>query len=287
MNDCILRAEAVHFEYEDKTPALNGIELSVGRGEKLAVMGANGSGKSTFFLCLNGVNRPKSGALYLDGEPYRYSSKALLALRSRVGIVFQDPDNQLFSADVYGEIAFGALNLGLPEKEVRRRVETVMDELKLTALADKPVHLLSGGQKKLIAIADVLVMEPDIILLDEPSAALDPHNARLVDHVIDSLSLKGITVILSTHDVDRALTWADSIVLFDKGRVLAKGAPCDILKDEALLIKSNLEKPAVLSLFLALCDKGLLPAGLPVPRSGSQLLEYLTGHMKPRQQKGL
>ncbi len=130
-------------------------------------------------------------------------------------------------------------------------------------------------------------MEPDIILLDEPSAALDPHNARLVDHVIDSLSLKGITVILSTHDVDRALTWADSIVLFDKGRVLAKGAPCDILKDETLLIKSSLKKPAVLSLFLALCDKGLLPAGLPVPRSDSQLLEYITGHMNPRQQKGL
>ena len=122
---------------------------------------------------------------------------AVKALRSRVGIVFQDPDNQLFSADVYGEIAFGALNLGLSEKEVRRRVEKVMEELNLTALADKPVHLLSGGQKKLIAIADVLVMEPDIILLDEPSAALDPHNARLVDHVIDSLSLKGITVILS------------------------------------------------------------------------------------------
>ena len=196
--DIIIRAERLCYRYEDGTDALNGMDLSVRRGEKLAVMGANGSGKSTFFLCLNGVHRPSSGTVYLDGRPLDYSKKGLLALRRRVGIVFQDPDQQLFSADVFGEISFGPLNLGLDEEEARRRVEDVIRELNIAEFQDKPVHFLSGGQKKRVAIADILVMRPDVMILDEPTAALDPKHARLVDSIIDGLSENGMTVILST-----------------------------------------------------------------------------------------
>ena len=275
--DIIIRAERLCYRYEDGTNALNGMDLSVRRGEKLAVMGANGSGKSTFFLCLNGVHRPSSGTVYLDGRPLDYSKKGLLALRRRVGIVFQDPDQQLFSADVFGEISFGPLNLGLDEEEARRRVEDVIRELNIAEFQDKPVHFLSGGQKKRVAIADILVMRPDVMILDEPTAALDPKHARLVDSIIDGLSENGMTVILSTHDVNRALSWADSVALLDGGKVLIKGTPEAVFQNEQLLRRASLETPAVIRLFNVLTEKKLLPAGLPVPRSERQLEKYLQG----------
>lgn len=274
MSDCILEAQDVHYQYPDGTRALTGADLAVGRGERLAIMGANGAGKSTLFLCFNGVLKPQQGTVLLDGAPVEYSPKGLLALRQQVGVVFQDPDNQLFSADVYGEISFGPMNLGLPEQEVRERVEAVMGELNIGLLADKPVHLLSGGQKKLIAIADVLVMRPDVILLDEPAAALDPYHAGLVDGIIDGLCEKGMTVIISTHDVNRALLWADSVALLDAGRVLARGEPHEIFEDPDLLRQANLAKPTVLVLFEALRESGILPP-LPIPRSDAELAAYL------------
>jgi len=273
--DIIIRAERLCYRYEDGTNALNGMDLSVRRGEKLAVMGANGSGKSTFFLCLNGVHRPSSGTVYLDGRPLDYSKKGLLALRRRVGIVFQDPDQQLFSADVFGEISFGPLNLGLDEEAARRRVEDVIRELNIAEFQDKPVHFLSGGQKKRVAIADILVMRPDVMILDEPTAALDPKHARLVDSIIDGLSENGMTVILSTHDVNRALSWADSVALFDNGKVLIKDTPEAVFQNEPLLRRASRETPAVIRLFGVLTEKELLPAGLPVPRSERQLEKYL------------
>lgn len=274
MSDRILEAQGVHYQYPDGTRALAGVDLAVGRGERLAIMGANGAGKSTLFLCFNGVLKPQQGTVLLDGRPVEYSPKGLPALRQRVGVVFQDPDNQLFSADVYGEISFGPMNLGLPEDEARERVEAVMRELNIGALADKPVHLLSGGQKKLIAIADVLVMRPDVILLDEPAAALDPYHAGLVDGIIDGLCEKGMTVIISTHDVNRALLWADSVALLDAGRVLARSKPLEIFGDPDLLRQANLAKPPVLVLYEALRELGILPP-LSAPRSDAELAAYL------------
>ncbi len=189
--------------------------------------------------------------------------------------MFQDPDNQLFSADVYGEISFGALNLGLPEDEARRRVEHVLQELNLTPFADKPVHLLSGGQKKLIAIADVLVMQPEVVLLDEPATALDPRHAHMVDDVIDRMSADGITVIISTHDVNRALSWADSVVLFDGGRVLKKDTPENIFLNDACLKQCNLEPPCVMAIYRSLLETGMLPPGLPLPHNNEDLIRSI------------
>lgn len=274
-NDIILSMEKVHFTYEDGTEALKGIDLKVSRGEKLAIMGANGSGKSTLFLTLNGVRKPTSGRVLINGKPVDYSRKGLLALRKKVGIVFQDPDNQLFSASVFQEISFGAMNLGIPENEVRERVEKVMDDLNISYFREKPTHFLSGGQKKRVSIADILVMDPEIIILDEPAAALDPKHARVIDRIIDELGRRGITVILSTHDVNRALIWADRLVLLDNGIVISDGKPEEIFKNNEALARTNLEKPTVLKIFETLCEAGVLSRELPVPRTSGELEQYI------------
>ena len=160
-NEVILKAEDLYYSYDDEnTHSLNGLSLEIKRGRKIAFMGANGSGKSTFFLSCMGILKPQKGTLYYKGEPYQYDKKGLLDLRSKVGIVFQDPDNQLFSASVYQEISFGILNLGVPEEEAKQEVEKVIDHLEITPFRHKPTHALSGGQKKQVSIADILVMHP-------------------------------------------------------------------------------------------------------------------------------
>ena len=148
------------YAYEDGTTALDHITLSARRGSVTGILGANGAGKSTLFLNLNGVFTPKSGQVLLDGQPVKYDRKGLAALRRRVGNVFQDPDDQLFSADVYRDVSFGGVNLGLEPEEVRRRVEEALERTGTSALRDRPTHALSYGQKKRVAIAGVLVMEP-------------------------------------------------------------------------------------------------------------------------------
>lgn len=274
-HDIILKLENVCYTYEDGTEALKGIDLQIRRGEKLAVMGANGSGKSTLFLTLNGIRKPASGRILYNNIPVDYSRKGLLELRKKIGIVFQDPDNQLFSASVMQEISFGVLNLGLAEEEARERVEKVIDDLNITSFRDKPTHFLSGGQKKRVSIADILVMDPEIILFDEPSAALDPKHARMVDEIIDRLSEKGITVILSTHDVNRALIWADRVALMDEGVIVSEGTPDEIFTNDEVLARTNLEKPTVLKIFEVLCEAGISHRNRSIPHTAEDLENIL------------
>lgn len=271
----IIRAENLHFTYDDGTQALRGINLSIEAGQKIALLGANGSGKSTFFLCLNGINRPKEGTLYLHEKPYDYSKQGLLELRSKVGIVFQDPDNQLFSASVFQEISFGALNIGIPEDEAKERVEAAIEELEITPFREKPTHFLSGGQKKQVSVADILVMNPEVIVFDEPAAALDPKHTQILNHLVEKLSAKGITVIISTHDVDHAFAWADEVILFQKGLVLRHGKPKEVFSHEEDLHKTNLTKPAALRLFNNLVEAGVLSADEPIPRNLDMLEKYI------------
>lgn len=274
--DIILKAENLYFSYDDENShSLNGLSLEIKRGHKVAFMGANGSGKSTFFLCCNGIHRPSSGTLYFNGEPIDYSKKGLLDLRAKVGIIFQDPDNQLFSASVYQEISFGILNLGVSEEKAKEEVEKVIDYLEITPFRHKPTHALSGGQKKQVSIADILVMHPDVIILDEPAAALDPKHTTMVNHIVDQLTAEGITVLMSTHDVNYALEWADDIFLFKDGKVLMYGTPLEVFSNQSALAETNLEQPAVLQLFHSLCRKGILKSSLPLPRNLSALEKYI------------
>ena len=279
--DIILTLEKVCYTYEDGTEALKGIDLQVARGEKLAIMGANGSGKSTLFLTLNGIYKPTSGKVFLNHVPVDYSRKGLLNLRKKVGIVFQDPDSQLFSASVTQEISFGVLNLGVSEEEARSRVEKVIEELNITSFREKPTHFLSGGQKKRVSLADILVMDPEIMILDEPAAGLDPKHARMIDTIIDELSDRGITVILSTHDVERALIWADRVILLDDGMVIDEGVPEELFLKEEVLAQTNLEKPTVLKLFHTLCEVGVLDKQLRIPRTANELEKYIREKRKP------
>ena len=276
MKDYVIRAEGLKFSYDDsKNYSLNGFDLEIERGKKVAFLGANGAGKSTFFLCLNGIHRPAEGKLYLDGEPVDYSRKGLLELRKKVGIVIQDPDNQLFSASVFQEISFGALNIGMSEEEARDKVNLVMDALEITPFRENPVHALSGGQKKQVSIADVVVMEPEVIILDEPASSLDPKHTMIVNRIIDMLSKRGITVLISTHDVDYALDWSDEVVIIDEGKVLAKGAPEDVFEQDEILAKANLKKPAAIELFDSLASKGILSKDLAKPKNLKELEKYI------------
>ncbi len=277
MKDIIIKAENLYFSYDDeKSYSLNGLSLEIQRGRKIAFMGANGAGKSTFFLCLNGIHKPSEGTLYLNGEPFDYSKKGLLNLRSRIGIVFQDPDNQLFSASVMQEISFGPLNMGMSEDEVREAVQQVIETLEITPFQHKPVHSLSGGQKKQVSIADVLVMKPDIIILDEPASSLDPKHTAIVNGIVDMLADRGITILMSTHNVDYALEWADEVVLIHEGKLLKQGNPVDVFSDEEALELTNLKKPAALELFESLIKKGVLTDNLPAPKNLKELETYIS-----------
>lgn len=278
MNDVIIKSDNLYFAYEgNREYSLNGLSLEIKKGDRVAFMGANGSGKSTFFLCCNGIHRPSAGVLYYEGKPINYSRKELLELRKRVGIVFQEPDHQLFSASVYQEISFGIMNMGVTEQAAKEEVERVMEEMDLTSYRYCPTHALSGGQKKLVSIADVLVMHPQVVILDEPAASLDPKHEELVDMVIDQMTAKGITVLMSTHDVDRAFAWADEIVILDKGRLLKQGKPTEVFLDKEILAKAHLKAPSSLSLFQQLCEKGILDVRLPIPRTLEELERYLSG----------
>lgn len=274
--DWVIEAQNVSYTYDGNTKrALDGLNLRIRRGTKVAFMGGNGSGKSTFFLCLNGIRKPEDGRICIEGEPIEYTRKGLLAVRSKVGIVFQEPDDQLFSASVYEEISFGILNLGVDESTARREVESVIEELEITPFQDRPAHALSGGQKKQVAIADILVMHPEVMILDEPAAALDPKHTKKVQEIIDGLTDKGITVLMATHDIDYAYAWADEIVLMQEGKVIRQGAPAEVCADRTALSEAGLEVPAVLRIYERLKEKGLLSGEAVPPRNVDGLVEIL------------
>lgn len=281
MNDLILEARHVSYSYgSGETPSLKDLSLSIRRGRRTAVMGANGSGKSTFFLCCNGILRPDKGQIYYNGQPLSYRKKDLLSLREKVGIVFQDPDMQLFCASVYQEISFGPLNLGLPREEAAREVEAVIRRLGITPFRHRPAHALSGGQKKQVALADILVMHPELLILDEPFAALDPSHVHIIRDMIrdlekDSSPSGPLTVVIATHDTDFALEWADEVILFSEGQVMAQGAPASVLTDRELLARASLDLPGVIKVFESLQAAGLLGADLPAPKHLDQLTDYI------------
>ncbi|MDR2494381.1 MAG: energy-coupling factor ABC transporter ATP-binding protein, partial [Spirochaetaceae bacterium] len=224
----LITVREVTYRYGDGTPALNRLNLSIEPGERLAVIGANGSGKSTLFLCLIGILRPTEGSVWFAGKPVRHDKAGLLALRKKVGMVFQDPDAQLFCLDVYQEVAFGPSNLGWPQETVKAKAEEAMRRADVYHLRNKAPHFLSYGQKKRVAAASVLVMEPEVLLFDEPTAGLDPRHAR---EMMDFISGLGAAVCLSTHDMDLAFRWADRVAVLKDGTLLADGDPAAVFKD--------------------------------------------------------
>ncbi|TLD44215.1 MAG: Energy-coupling factor transporter ATP-binding protein EcfA3 [Accumulibacter sp.] len=272
--DVLLEVQAVGHVYADDSHGLADCSLAIRRGSRNALLGANGSGKTTLLLHLNGLLQPSSGCIRIDGQPLDYSRGGLTALRRRVGLVFQNPDRQLFSANVFEDVSFGPLNLGLDEASVRARVAQALAAVGMTGQAERPVHHLSFGQKKRVCIAGVLAMQPELLLLDEPMAGLDPGMQDDLLRVLDDLAARGISIVLATHDVDFAYGWADDIHLLAAGRCTASFAAAQLPLQEAALRAAGQPLPAVVTLHQALVAHGALPAG-PVPRGMPQLLAKL------------
>lgn len=241
----VFELENVAYSYAEGTVALRDVSLVVRPGERVAVLGANGSGKSTLLKLLDGLYFPTAGSVRAFGLPL---SERLLAddayafaFRRRVGLVFQDADVQLFSPSVWDEVAFGPLQLGLSQAEVRARVEETLALLGIERLGDRPPYRLSGGEKRKVCLAAVLAIRPEVLLLDEPTAGLDPRSrCALVDFVAD-LHAAGHTIITATHDLDILDEIADRALVFgEEKRLVAQGTPAEVLADEDLLLRANL-----------------------------------------------
>lgn len=252
-----LSAQALAFHYLGGPDVLKEANLEIRAGRRLALLGANGSGKSTLLACLAGSLEPTSGQILLDGQPLHYSRSGLRKYRQEVQLVLQDPDDQLFSADVAQDISFGPMNLGLPPAQVRDRVEEALDLLSITHLRRKPTHQLSFGEKKRVAVAGAIAMRPCILLLDEPTAGLDPFGVEEMLVALHRLEQHDTTVVVSTHDVAFALEWAADMAIIKDGTVLS-GAPRELLADEMVLTAARLRRPWSLALAALLAQDDLV-----------------------------
>ena len=233
----------VHYAYQD-APALQGLSLAIEQGERVALLGANGSGKSTLLLLLDGLYFANRGRVSAFGEVLSEArmqdDETAFAFRRRVGLVFQNPDAQLFCPTVFDELAFGPLQLGWSKNEIRERVDATLREFSIEHLKDRPPHRLSGGEKKRVALASVLILNPEVLLLDEPTAGLDPQSAsELIDYLVKCQG-SGRTVITATHDLDIVEDIADRCLVLQSGRLAASGAASEILEDAALCKRAHI-----------------------------------------------
>ena len=228
----------LRFTYLDGTMALDGISLNIADGESVGIVGANGAGKSTLVNHLNGYYLPQNGTIKIAGEVL--SKKTQENIRRIVGVVFQNPDDQLFSARLYDDVAFGPENLGVEISELQKRVETTMKELNLWELRDKSPAHISHGQKRFAAFATVLVMKPDVIVMDEPTSDLDPRNRRKLINLVNALSATRITV---SHDLDFIFETCKLVALMSTGKIVAYGKTEEILSNQLLLESNGLELP--------------------------------------------
>ena len=239
----LLRVENISYQYDNKQLALNNVSAAFRKGELVAVLGGNGAGKSTFFLCCNGVLTPQSGNIFYKGQEISDKKKDVYILRQAVGLVFQDPDNQIIAGSVESEVSFGPMNLRLPRDEVSRRVEQSLVQMDIVRYRDQAPHYLSGGEKKRVSIADILAMQPEIILLDEPTASLDPQNADVLEQILRELNLKGITIVISTHDVNFAYRVAERAIVFTQGEIIMDASVDEVFASMETLEKAGLKKP--------------------------------------------
>ena len=250
----------ISFTYPDGNQALDHLSLSIAAGERVAVMGPNGAGKSTLFQMLNGLLRPNAGQVVVDGLPVVHEH--FRTVRRKVGLVFQDSDDQLFNATVYREVAYGPANLNVPEDELNATVKWALDVVDMRDFIDKTPFNLSGGEKKRIALASVLSMKPQILVLDEPTSALDPKASSQLVALLTKLNHDlGITLVFATHDVDIVPVLADRVVLMDHGSIQFSGTPTEAFREKDLLRHLGLRLPLIAHLAESLMHDGLLPAG--------------------------
>lgn len=271
---CIIETRDLCYSYGDGTAALQNVSISLQEGAKVALVGPNGAGKSTLMLMMNGILRPSSGVVLFAGQPLQYDAAGLRAVRRAVGMVFQNSDDQLFAPTVYQDVAFGPTNLGYPAEKVKRYVGFALQYVGLSGYERRPPHHLSGGEKKRVAIAGILAMEPQVMILDEPTSNLDPASSEEIMEMLDELNQGGKTMIISTHDVDLAYRWADEIILMKDGDVIRRGSGPDVFMDGDLIRDARLKPPLVVDIYQELAGRGIASGARP-PRNILELCDLL------------
>lgn len=258
MSKTIIQTENMSFIYPDGTPALQDINMEIKQGERVAIVGSNGAGKSTLFTHFNGILKPTSGMIKIGEKPFSYQKKDLMEIRQKIGIVFQNPDDQLFAPTVTEDVAFGPINLGLSKEEVEKRVVDSLAMVGMSGFGKKAPHHLSGGQKKRIAIAGILAMKPEIIVLDEPTTGLDPSGVKQIMNILYELNKnENISIIISSHDVEIIAQFADKIFVLHEGKIVGQGTPEEIFNNPKVIEKAHLEPPKAAELLYLLKEQGL------------------------------
>jgi cobalt/nickel transport system ATP-binding protein len=261
----VIETKDITYEYPDGTKALDKVNFNVDGGKIVALLGPNGAGKSTLFLHFNGILSPSTGSVIIDGVTVEYNKKDLMQIRQKVGIVFQNPDDQLFAPTVLEDVAFGPMNMGLPKEEVEIRVKEALLRVGMEGFEKKPPHHLSGGQKKRVAIAGILAMKPKIMVLDEPTSGLDPKGASQILRLLYKLNHEGITIVISTHDVDLVPLYASKVYIISKGKIIQEGTASEVFEDVKTIRGANLRLPRIAHLMEILEKEDKLPFDKPYP----------------------
>jgi cobalt/nickel transport system ATP-binding protein len=261
----VIETKDITYEYPDGTKALDKVNFNVDEGKIVALLGPNGAGKSTLFLHFNGILSPSTGSVIIDGVTIEYNKKDLMQIRQKVGIVFQNPDDQLFAPTVLEDVAFGPMNMGLPKEEVEVRVKEALLRVGMEGFEKKPPHHLSGGQKKRVAIAGILAMKPKIMVLDEPTSGLDPKGASQILRLLYKLNNEGITIVISTHDVDLVPLYASKVYIISEGKIIKEGTAREVFEDVKTIRGANLRLPRIAHLMEILEKEDKLPFDKPYP----------------------
>ena len=270
----IIEINNLSYRYPNGPYALKNIDFKIEKGEKVALVGPNGAGKSTLLLMLNGMLKPDSGGILFSGEPVLYDRKNLRELRKRVGFVFQNPDMQIIAPTVFLDAAFGPVNLGMSDEETKVAVRDALCAVGLKGFEKRPPHQLSGGEKKRVAMAGILAMNPDVLVFDEPTSALDPAGSQDIMELLDEMHMNGKTIIISTHDVELAYPWADKVILLFDGGILAQGTPDEVFYDKSLVKMAKLSMPSLLELYEELIERGM-PKSENLPKSVLDIVHLL------------
>jgi cobalt/nickel transport system ATP-binding protein len=276
----VIETENITYYYEGaEKPSMDGVSIKIRKGVKTVILGSNGAGKSTLFYHFNGVVKPKTGTVKVMGEPVSYRKKGLKELRSKVAVVLQNPDDQIFGQTVEGDVAYGPRNMKLPEEEVKERVEEALFQTGLGELREKNTMQLSYGQRKRLALAGALAMKPEVLIMDEPTAGLDPQMALELMELAEQLHHNGTTIVLSTHDVDLAYAWADEIHVLRRGKLIYSGPSEGFYCDPIAVHSTGVMQPSMFVMNDNLAKmRGIDPA--PYPWTESQLISKMVSGSK-------
>jgi cobalt/nickel transport system ATP-binding protein len=245
----LLKFERVNYTYSgSQHPAIADLSIEIPAGKRCALIGQNGCGKSTLFLLANGLYQPQQGQIFWQQQLVKYDRQSLMKLRQQVGLVFQNPEQQIVATTVEEDISYGLYNLGLSTPIIAERVQQALIDFNLTELAQTPVHHLSLGQKKRVSIADVMVLRPELLLLDEPTAYLDPRHTRLLLTTLQQIHAAGTTIVMATHDLDLVYRWADWVFVMDRGKLVMAGTPVEIFSQTETLAALEMDLPIAVEL---------------------------------------